>query len=84
MFDFGVISSEVTSGLLYARPGYASLSAAAHAWLQLAAELDTTARLYRSVLQTLSGVWRRALGSSDAGHHDPYVLWPQTTAVRAN
>jgi hypothetical protein len=57
MVDFGILPPEITSGRLYGGPGAGSLMTAATAWSQVAAELDSTATAYSSVLQDLSGVW---------------------------
>ncbi|BDN82469.1 PPE family protein [Mycobacterium pseudoshottsii JCM 15466] len=52
--DYGMLPPEVTSALMYAGPGSSSMVAAASAWNALAAELNSTAQGYLTVITQLS------------------------------
>ncbi|HWF70805.1 MAG TPA: PPE family protein, partial [Mycobacterium sp.] len=53
--DFATLPPEVNSGRMYAGPGSGPMLAAATAWNGLAAELQSTATSYGSVISELSG-----------------------------
>ena len=50
MFDFGALPPEINSGRMYSGPGSGPMMAAASAWDSVAAELDTAATGYNSVI----------------------------------
>ena len=54
MVDFGALTPEVNSARMYAGPGSSSLQAAASAWNGLAAELQSAAQGYETVITQLS------------------------------
>ncbi|WP_231633916.1 MULTISPECIES: PPE domain-containing protein, partial [unclassified Mycobacterium] len=53
-FDFGMLPPEVTSAKIYAGPGSGSLMTAASAWNAIAAELQSAALSYQSVVTQLA------------------------------
>ena len=84
MVDFGALTPEVNSARMYAGPGSSSLQAAASAWNGLAAELQSTAQGYETVITQLSSdEWTGAASASMASAAQPYVEWLNTTAAQA-
>ncbi|QUR69742.1 PPE domain-containing protein [Mycobacterium spongiae] len=82
--DFGALPPEVTSGMMYAGPGSASMVAAASAWSALAAELGSAAQGYANVVAALaSEEWIGPASAEMAQAIEPYVAWMATTAVQA-
>ncbi|BDN82486.1 hypothetical protein YM3MPS_26800 [Mycobacterium pseudoshottsii] len=60
MIDFGALPPEINSGRMYVGPGAAPLVAAAAAWDELAAELQSMAASYGSTVQGLTvAPWHR-------------------------
>jgi PPE-repeat protein len=83
-FDFGALPPEINSTRMYTGPGAAPMMAAAAAWNNLAAELDTTASASESVISTLTdGEWRGRSAAAMATAATPYVGWMHTTAAAA-
>jgi PPE-repeat protein len=83
--DFGALAPEITSGRMYSGPGAGPMLAAAAAWGGLAAELQSTAASYGSVISGLaSGSWTGPSSASMAAAATPYVAWMSTTAALAN
>jgi PPE-repeat protein len=83
-FDFGALPPEVNSTRMYTGPGAAPLMAAAAAWNNVAAELNTTASASQSVISTLTDdEWRGPSAVAMASAATPYVAWMQTTAGAA-
>jgi len=69
---------------MYSGPGAGSLVAAATAWQNLAAELQSTASSYSSVLTSLAaGPWVGPSSLAMASAAAPYVAWMQQTAAQA-
>jgi PPE-repeat protein len=84
MLDFGTIPPEITSALIYAGSGSASLQAAASAWNGLAAELNSAATGYNTVItQLVSDEWMGPASTSMADAAAPYVAWMNATAAQA-
>jgi PPE-repeat protein len=82
--DFGAIPPEITSALLHAGPGPASLTTAASAWNALAAELNSAALGYDSVVPQLAGNERLGPASASmAAAVQPYVEWMNTASIAA-
>jgi PPE-repeat protein len=80
--DFATLPPEVNSGRMYAGPGPGSMLAAATAWDGLAAELQSTAASYRTVIAELSGgSWLGSSSASMAAAAAPYIEW-MTSAGR--
>ena len=81
--DFTFLPPEVNSARMYAGPGSGSLLAAAGSWDSLAAELDTTAQTYESVLSGLTTFqWRGPASEAMAATAAHYMGWLQTTAAQ--
>lgn len=84
MPDFAALPPEVNSGLMYTGPGSGPMLAAAAAWDALAAELESTAAGYSSVLSGLTGQeWSGPSSAGMATAAAPYVAWLQDTAAQA-
>lgn len=84
MVDFGALPPEINSARMYAGAGSSSLQAAASAWNGLAAELNSAATGYDTVLtQLASDEWMGPASASMASAAQPYVTWMNTTATQA-
>ncbi|CDO90567.1 hypothetical protein AWC29_24825 [Mycobacterium triplex] len=84
MIDFGALPPEINSTRMYAGPGPVSLSLAAVAWENLAAELHFVASSYRTVIAGLTtGRWLGPSSLSMASAFGPYVAWTTGAAARA-
>src|ERR1700751_5617352 len=82
--DLGTLPPEVSSALIYAGPGSASMMGAAAAWNGLAAELNTAALGYDNIVTTLSSEeWLGPASASMAAAVQPYVEWMTTTGAQA-
>ncbi|ULP45086.1 PPE family protein [Mycobacterium lentiflavum] len=82
--DFGALPPEVNSARLYAGAGSTSLIAAASAWNSLAAELNSAALGYESVISQLSSEeWLGPASAAAVQALTPYVTWVKTTAAQA-
>ncbi|OHV03837.1 PPE family protein [Mycobacterium talmoniae] len=82
--DFGALPPEVNSARIYSGAGSSSLTAAASAWNQLAAELNSAANGYESIITRLSSEeWLGPASASMADAVAPYVDWMNTTAAQA-
>src|SRR5580700_2884048 len=81
---FAAFPPEINSGRMYSGPGSGSMRAAAAAWDGLAAELESTAGSYSSVISTLtSGPWVGPSSLSMAAAVAPYLTWMQGSAAQA-
>jgi PPE-repeat protein len=84
MVDFGALPPEINSARMYAGPGSSSFQAAASAWNGLAAELQSAASGYDTVINQLaSDEWTGSASASMASAAQPYVSWMNTTAAQA-
>jgi PPE-repeat protein len=84
MFDFGASPPEVTSAKMYSGPGSASMTSAAAAWNAVAAELNSFAQGYSSVISQLEGQqWSGPAATAMAAAAAPYVQWASTAATQA-
>ncbi|WP_116376793.1 PPE family protein [Mycobacterium sp. MFM001] len=82
--DFGALPPEINSARMYAGPGSSSFQAAASAWNSLAAELNSAAAGYDTVVTRLATEeWMGLASTSMANAAAPYVGWMQTTAAQA-
>jgi PPE-repeat protein len=84
MFDFGALPPEVNSGRMYVGAGSAPLLAAAAAWDELAAELQSTAASYGATVQSLTaGPWTGPSSIALAAAAAPFVSWMSATGAQA-
>jgi PPE-repeat protein len=82
--DFALLPPEINSGRMYDGPGSAPMLAAAAAWDGLAADLQSTATSYGSVISELSaGPWLGAASAAMTAAAAPYVAWMRSTATQA-
>ncbi len=82
--DFGALPPEINSGRMYSGPGSGPLLAASAAWRSLAAELNSTASTYDSVVSGVtSEVWAGPSSATMAAAVCPYITWMKTTAAQA-
>ena len=81
--DFGALPPEINSGRMYVGPGPATMLAASAGWESLAAELNTAASGYQSVIMGLTDEsWLGPASMSMAAAVTPYVSWMRATASR--
>ena len=84
MIDFGALPPEFNSARMYAGPGAGSMLAAASAWNSLAAELESAAASYGSVIAALTGgPWIGPSSAAMVAAAAPYVAWMGATAGQA-
>jgi PPE-repeat protein len=82
--SFMIFPPEINSTLMYSGAGSGPLMAAASAWSELAADLESTAAAYQSVLAQLTGsTWLGPSSARMAAATAPYVDWLATTAGQA-
>jgi PPE-repeat protein len=82
--DFGALPPEINSARLYAGVGSTPLVTAASAWNSIAAELNSAALEYDSVLTQLAGEeWLGPASASMVAAAQPYVEWVTATAAQA-
>ena len=82
--SFMMFPPEVNSALMYTGAGSGPLMAAASAWDELAAELETTANLYQAVVQQLTGgPWMGPSSVQMASATAPYIAWLQGSSLQA-
>lgn len=83
MLDFGALPPEINSARMYAGPGSAAMMGAASAWTGLAAELDSAAIDYDSVITQLTGEWLGPASAQMVDAAKPYIAWMSSTAAQA-
>jgi PPE-repeat protein len=84
MLDFGAIPPEINSGRMYVGPGPGPLLAAAAAWDELSAELQSSAAFCASTIEGLTvGQWTGPSSVAMASAAAPYVAWINAAAVEA-
>ncbi|WP_406815635.1 PPE family protein [Mycobacterium sp. M23085] len=84
MLDFGAYPPEYNSGRMYLGAGSGPLLAAAAAWDELAAELQSTGASYSSTIETLTtGPWTGPSSIAMAAAAAPYVAWIHATGAQA-
>ena len=82
--DFAAVPPEINSARIYSGPGSGPMVAAAAAWATLAADLNSTASSYQSMIAELTaGPWLGPSSASMAGAAAPYVAWTRSTAAQA-
>jgi PPE-repeat protein len=84
MLDFAQLPPEINSALMYSGPGSAPMRSAAAAWDALAAELNTVASSYGSVITGLTdGPWQGPAAAAMAAAAGSQVGWLSGTAGQA-
>ncbi|MBS9532430.1 PPE family protein [Mycobacterium sp. M1] len=84
MLDFAVLPPEINSGRMYVGPGSGPMMAAAAAWDQLAAQLESFAAGYSMELADLKGHhWSGPTSEAMTAAAQPYVSWASATAAQA-
>jgi PPE-repeat protein len=84
MLDYGAFPPEFNSGRMYVGPGSGPMLAAAAAWDELAAELQSTGASYSSTIETLAtGPWTGPSSIAMAAAAAPYVAWINATGAQA-
>jgi len=84
VIDFGALPPEFNSARMYAGPGAGSMLAAAAAWNSLAADLESAAASYGSVISALTGgPWIGPSSAAMVAAAAPYVAWMGATAGQA-
>jgi len=82
--DFGALPPEINSARMYSGPGSESMLAAASAWDGLAAELQSTASSYGSVISGLTDEsWVGPSATAMEAAATPYVAWLNAAAGEA-
>jgi PPE-repeat protein len=82
--SFMMFPPEINSALMYSGAGAGPLMAAASAWDELAADLETTANSYQSVIQQLTGgPWLGPSSARMASAAAPYIAWMQGSSIQA-
>lgn len=81
---FAALPPEINSTRMYTGPGAGSMLAAATAWEQLAADLESTAVAFDAVITGLiGGPWLGLTATTMAAAAVPYVVWLNATAEQA-
>jgi PPE-repeat protein len=83
MFGFEALPPEINSGLMYAGPGAAPMTAASAAWDALADDLYLAAAAYQLAITDLTSSWLGPSSVSMAAASATYVSWISATAVQA-
>ncbi|HXB88264.1 PPE family protein [Mycobacterium sp.] len=82
--SFMLFPPEVNSALMYSGAGSGPLMAAASAWNELAADLESTATSYQSVIAQLTGgPWLGPTATRMAAAAAPYIAWLQGSSIQA-
>ncbi|MGB6515515.1 MAG: PPE family protein [Mycobacterium sp.] len=82
--SFMMFPPEVNSSLMYSGAGSGPLMAAASAWSELAADLETTAASYQTVIAQLTGTtWLGPSSARMAAAAAPFVAWLESSSAQA-
>jgi len=81
--DYGAFPPEFNSARMYLGPGSGPMLAAASAWDTLAAELQSGASSYGSVVSELADEWQGPSSAAMAEAATPYVDWLSAAAGQA-
>lgn len=82
--NFAFQPPEITSGQMYMGPGAGPMLTAAAAWDVLAAELQSTASSYGSIVEGLANeAWAGPSAVAMAAATAPYVAWMSETSAQA-
>src|ERR1700758_4244313 len=82
--SFMMFPPEYNSAMMYSGAGSGPLMAAASAWDELAADLETTAASYQAIVQQLTGgPWLGPSSVRMASSTAPYIAWLQGSSIQA-
>jgi PPE-repeat protein len=82
--SFSLFPPEINSALMFSGAGSGPLMAASTAWNELAADLDSTATQYQTLVTNLvTGSWLGPSSAHMASATAPYIAWLQGTAATA-
>jgi PPE-repeat protein len=82
--SFSLFPPEINSGLMFTGAGSGPLMAASTAWNGLAADLESTATQYQTLITNLvTGSWLGPSSAQMAAATAPYIAWLQGTAATA-
>ncbi|WP_156749877.1 PPE domain-containing protein, partial [Mycobacterium sp. E2479] len=82
--SFALQPPEIISGQMYMGPGAGPMLTAAAAWDALAAELQSAASSYRSIIEGLTNeAWAGPSAGAMAAAAAPYVAWMLATSAQA-
>ncbi len=82
--SFCLVPPEINSALMFSGAGSGPLMEAAAAWNSLAADLESTATQYQTLITNLvTGSWLGPSSAQMASATAPYVAWLQGTAATA-
>jgi PPE-repeat protein len=82
--SFMIFPPEFNSALMYAGAGSGPLMAAASAWDELAADLETTAISYQTVIAQLTGgPWLGPASARMASAAAPFIAWLEGSSAQA-
>src|ERR1700730_12779481 len=83
--SFSLIPPEINSALMFSGAGSGPLLEAAAAWDALAADLDSTATQYQTLITNLTtGPWLGPSSAQMAAETAPYIAWLQGTSATAD
>ena len=83
--NFALQPPEIISGQMYLGPGAGPMLTAAAAWDALAAELQSAASSYRSIVEGLANeAWAGPSAVAMAAAAAPYAAWLSATSAQAN
>jgi PPE-repeat protein len=82
--SFSLFPPEINSALMFSGAGSGPLMAASTAWNELAADLESTATQYQTLITNLvTGSWLGPSSAQMASATAPYIAWLQGTAATA-
>jgi PPE-repeat protein len=82
--SFSLIAPEINSALMFSGAGSGPLLEASAAWNSLAADLESTATQYQTLVTNLvTGSWLGPSSAQMASATAPYIAWLQGTAATA-
>jgi len=82
--SFSLFPPEINSALMFSGAGSGPLMAASTAWNELAADLESTATQYQTLITNLvTGSWLGPSSARMASATAPYIAWLQGTAASA-
>lgn len=81
--DFAALPPEINSGRMYSGPGATPMLAAAATWGGLAAEFESAAESYASVISQLTGEWSGPAATAMTTTTGDYTAWMRDVGAHA-